>query len=104
MPLGRRIPSACGPGGYGESESSASEGESPAFSSASSDSDGSGGLVWPQQLVAAAGASPSGPGGAAGVATPAGPAKVFVKIKASHALKKKILRFRSGSLKVMTTV
>ncbi|KAH0504071.1 Dapper-like protein 3 [Microtus ochrogaster] len=104
VPLGRRIPSACGPGGYGESESSASEGESPAFSSASSDSDGSGGLVWPQQLVAAAGASPSGPGGAAGVATPAGPAKVFVKIKASHALKKKILRFRSGSLKVMTTV
>ncbi|KAL6080790.1 hypothetical protein STEG23_031726 [Scotinomys teguina] len=98
------MPSACGPGGYGESESSASEGESPAFSSASSDSDGSGGLVWPQQLVAAAGASPSGPGGAAGVATPAGPAKVFVKIKASHALKKKILRFRSGSLKVMTTV
>uniref|UniRef100_A0A8C2L7K1 Dishevelled-binding antagonist of beta-catenin 3 n=1 Tax=Cricetulus griseus TaxID=10029 RepID=A0A8C2L7K1_CRIGR len=64
------------------------------------------GLVWPQQLVAAAaaGGSPSGPGGAAGVATPAGPAKVFVKIKASHALKKKILRFRSGSLKVMTTV
>lgn len=107
VPLGRRVPSSsgCGPGGgYGESESSASEGESPAFSSASSDSDGSGGLVWPQQLVAAAGASPSGPGGAAGVATPAGPAKVFVKIKASHALKKKILRFRSGSLKVMTTV
>lgn len=104
VPLGRRMPSGCAPGGYGESESSASEGESPAFSSASSDSDGSGGLVWPQQLVAAAGASPSGPGGAAGGGTPAGPAKVFVKIKASHALKKKILRFRSGSLKVMTTV
>ncbi|XP_016068022.1 PREDICTED: dapper homolog 3 [Miniopterus natalensis] len=84
------------------SESSASEGESPAFSSASSDSDGSGGLVWPQQLVAATAAS--GPGGGAGGGAPAGPAKVFVKIKASHALKKKILRFRSGSLKVMTTV
>ncbi|XP_004381853.1 dapper homolog 3 [Trichechus manatus latirostris] len=99
-PLGRRGPS--GGGGYGESESSASEGESPAFSSASSDSDGSGGLVWPQQLVAATAAS--GPGGGAGGGAPAGPAKVFVKIKASHALKKKILRFRSGSLKVMTTV
>ncbi|XP_060042093.1 dapper homolog 3 isoform X3 [Erinaceus europaeus] len=98
-PLGRRGPGGGGAGGYGESESSASEGESPAFSSASSDSDGSGGLVWPQQLVAA-----SGPGGAAGAGAPAGPAKVFVKIKASHALKKKILRFRSGSLKVMTTV
>ncbi|XP_026164208.1 dapper homolog 1 [Mastacembelus armatus] len=31
-------------------------------------------------------------------------AKPFVKIKASHNLKKKILRFRSGSLKLMTTV
>nr|XP_044989845.1 dapper homolog 3 [Jaculus jaculus] len=99
-PLGRRAPPGVGGGGYGESESSASDGESPAFSSASSDSDGSGGLVWPQQLVAAS----SGPGGGAGAGTPAGPAKVFVKIKASHALKKKILRFRSGSLKVMTTV
>ncbi|XP_075393135.1 dapper homolog 3 isoform X2 [Tenrec ecaudatus] len=105
-PLGRRGPPGGGGGGgagvYGESESSASEGESPAFSSASSDSDGSGGLVWPQQLVAATAAS--GPGGGAGGGAPAGPAKVFVKIKASHALKKKILRFRSGSLKVMTTV
>uniref|UniRef100_A0A8C4L8J6 Dishevelled binding antagonist of beta catenin 3 n=1 Tax=Equus asinus asinus TaxID=83772 RepID=A0A8C4L8J6_EQUAS len=102
-PLGRRGPPGGGVGGgYGESESSASEGESPAFSSASSDSDGSGGLVWPQQLVAATAAS--GPGAGAGGGAPAGPAKVFVKIKASHALKKKILRFRSGSLKVMTTV
>ncbi|XP_076605565.1 dapper homolog 1 [Chaetodon auriga] len=30
--------------------------------------------------------------------------KAFIKIKASHNLKKKILRFRSGSLKLMTTV
>ncbi|KAE8290418.1 Dapper-like protein 1 Frodo 1 [Larimichthys crocea] len=30
--------------------------------------------------------------------------KTFVKIKASHNLKRKILRFRSGSLKLMTTV
>lgn len=58
--------------------------------------------MWPQQLVAATAAS--GPGAGAGGGAPAGPAKVFVKIKASHALKKKILRFRSGSLKVMTTV
>ncbi|XP_029780184.1 dapper homolog 3 [Suricata suricatta] len=101
-PLGRRGPTGGVGGGYGESESSASDGESPAFSSASSDSDGSGGLVWPQQLVAATAAS--GAGGGAGSGAPAGPAKVFVKIKASHALKKKILRFRSGSLKVMTTV
>ncbi|XP_055993051.1 dapper homolog 3 isoform X1 [Sorex fumeus] len=101
-PLGRRGPA--GGGADGESESSASDGESPAFSSAaSSDSDGSGGLVWPQQLVAATAAA-AGPGAAAGGGAPAGPAKVFVKIKASHALKKKILRFRSGSLKVMTTV
>lgn len=31
-------------------------------------------------------------------------AEAFIKIKASHNLKKKILRFRSGSLKLMTTV
>ncbi|XP_038623568.1 LOW QUALITY PROTEIN: dapper homolog 3 [Tachyglossus aculeatus] len=100
---GRRGPAAYGGLGYGDSESSLSEGESPAFSSGSSDTDGSGGgLVWPQQLapqlVAAAGPGGAGPGGTAGQP------KVFVKIKASHALKKKILRFRSGSLKVMTTV
>ncbi|XP_056652248.1 dapper homolog 3 isoform X2 [Monodelphis domestica] len=105
---GRRAPPLGSVGGsyggsygpaYGESESSASDAESLAFSSASSDSEGSGGgLVWPQQLAAAsAAAGPAGgPGGPQG--------KVFVKIKASHALKKKILRFRSGSLKVMTTV
>ncbi|XP_049643215.1 LOW QUALITY PROTEIN: dapper homolog 3 [Suncus etruscus] len=113
-PLGRRGPAGGGGAGWlgrrlrRRSESSASDGESPAFSSASSDSDGSGGLVWPQQLVAAttaaAAAAAAGPGPGVGGGTPAGPAKVFVKIKASHALKKKILRFRSGSLKVMTTV
>uniref|UniRef100_A0A3B4T225 Dishevelled-binding antagonist of beta-catenin 1 n=1 Tax=Seriola dumerili TaxID=41447 RepID=A0A3B4T225_SERDU len=41
--------------------------------------------------------------GGGGEMTPA-QAKAFVKIKASHNLKKKILRFRSGSLKLMTTV
>uniref|UniRef100_A0A8C2WXH8 Uncharacterized protein n=1 Tax=Cyclopterus lumpus TaxID=8103 RepID=A0A8C2WXH8_CYCLU len=80
----------------GESESSMSEADSPESSSLSSDSDESGGLVWPQQLPPQLSLpSPSAP--------PLQP-KAFVKIKASHALKKKILRFRTGSLKVMTTV
>ncbi|CAM4619138.1 unnamed protein product [Lepidochelys kempii] len=82
---------------YGDSESSLSEGGSPAFSTGSSDTDESSGLVWPQQLSPQLVAS-AGPGQAGGRP------KVFVKIKASHALKKKIMRFRSGSLKVMTTV
>ncbi|XP_060765310.1 dapper homolog 1 [Neoarius graeffei] len=97
--------SVCRPeGGYkhsgpGEWESSLSEGESPGSSSMSSDSDESGGLVWPQQLAPPL-APPSPP-------TPSGAplqSKALVKIKASHALKKKILRFKTGSLKVMTTV
>ncbi|XP_071317307.1 dapper homolog 3-like [Trachinotus anak] len=85
--------------GQGESESSMSEADSPDSSSLSSDSDESGGLVWPQQLPPQLSLpSPPAPPGA-----PMQP-KAFVKIKASHALKKKILRFRTGSLKVMTTV
>ncbi|KAM9347996.1 uncharacterized protein ABDE67_010064 [Symphorus nematophorus] len=85
--------------GQGESESSMSEADSPDSSSLSSDSDESGGLVWPQQLPPQLSLpSPPAPHGA-----PLQP-KAFVKIKASHALKKKILRFRTGSLKVMTTV
>lgn len=85
--------------GQGESESSTSEADSPDTSSLSSDSDESGGLVWPQQLPPQLSLpSPPAPAGA-----PLQP-KAFVKIKASHALKKKILRFRTGSLKVMTTV
>ncbi|XP_020511278.1 dapper homolog 3 [Labrus bergylta] len=88
-----------------ESESSMSEVYSPASSSLSSDSDESGGLVWPQQLPPrlASTSSSSSPSPQATANAPAQP-KAFVKIKASHALKKKILRFRSGSLKVMTTV
>lgn len=83
----------------GESESSMSEADSPDSSSLSSDSDESSGLVWPQQLPPQLSVpSPPAPAGA-----PLQP-KAFVKIKASHALKKKILRFRTGSLKVMTTV
>lgn len=82
----------------GESESSMSDADSPDSSSLSSDSDESG-LVWPQQLPPQLSLpSPPAPPGA-----PQHP-KAFVKIKASHALKKKILRFRTGSLKVMTTV
>ncbi|XP_057695553.1 dapper homolog 3-like isoform X1 [Corythoichthys intestinalis] len=89
-----------------ESSSSMSEVYSPASSSLSSDSDESGGLVWPQQLpprLATTSSSSSPTAQAASTNPPAQP-KAFVKIKASHALKKKILRFRSGSLKVMTTV
>lgn len=88
-----------------ESESSMSEVYSPPSSSLSSDSDESGGLVWPQQLPPrlASTSSSSSPSPQASTITSAQP-KAFVKIKASHALKKKILRFRSGSLKVMTTV
>ncbi|KAM9852974.1 dapper homolog 3-like [Aulostomus maculatus] len=88
-----------------ESESSMSEVYSPASSSLSSDSDESGGLVWPQQLPPrlATTSSSSSPSPQAS-ANPRAQPKAFVKIKASHALKKKILRFRSGSLKVMTTV
>ncbi|XP_029427261.1 dapper homolog 3 isoform X2 [Rhinatrema bivittatum] len=103
---GRQAPPVCEPEDevrgfaapcYGESGSSLSEAESPAFSSCSSDTDESGGLVWPQQLSPQV-VSSTGPGNSGGQP------KVFVKIKASHALKKKIMRFRTGSLKVMTTV
>lgn len=88
-----------------ESESSMSEVYSPASSSLSSDSDESGGLVWPQQLPPrlASTSSSTSPSPQAAANAPSQP-KAFVKIKASHALKKKILRFRSGSLKVITTV
>uniref|UniRef100_A0A3Q4BX41 Dishevelled-binding antagonist of beta-catenin 3a n=1 Tax=Mola mola TaxID=94237 RepID=A0A3Q4BX41_MOLML len=43
-------------------------------------------------------------GGAARQEVSPAPTKAFIKIKASHNLKKKILRFRSGSLKLMTTM
>ncbi|KAM3874979.1 dapper homolog 3-like [Diretmus argenteus] len=105
-----RAPLCQGEEGYagvapGESESSMSEVYSPASSSLSSDSDESGGLVWPQQLPPrlASSSSSSSPSPQASANASSQP-KAFVKIKASHALKKKILRFRSGSLKVMTTV
>ncbi|XP_012869404.1 PREDICTED: dapper homolog 1 [Dipodomys ordii] len=83
---------------FGDSESSVSDGEFVGESTSTSDSEESGGLIWSQFVQT--------------LPVPAvaaqdlrrHPAKAFVKIKASHNLKKKILRFRSGSLKLMTTV
>ncbi|XP_066536620.1 dapper homolog 1 [Hoplias malabaricus] len=82
---------------FGDSESSASEADFVAESSTSSDSEGSAGVNWPQFSQASAGSTLTREMTSA-------QAKAFVKIKASHNLKKKILRFRSGSLKLMTTV
>ncbi|XP_013377468.1 PREDICTED: dapper homolog 1 [Chinchilla lanigera] len=79
---------------FGDSESSVSEGEFVGESTTTSDSEESGGLIWSQFVQTLPIQT---------VATP-NPTKTFVKIKASHTLKKKILRFRSGSLKLMTTV
>lgn len=76
---------------FGDSESSASEAEYVEESSTSSDSECSSGVNWPQFSQTPHEMSSA-------------QAKAFVKIKASHNLKKKILRFRSGSLKLMTTV
>lgn len=76
---------------FGDSESSASEAEFVAESTTSTDSEGSSGVNWPQYSQASHDMTSA-------------QAKAFVKIKASHNLKKRILRFRSGSLKLMTTV
>ncbi|XP_006632347.2 dapper homolog 1 isoform X1 [Lepisosteus oculatus] len=81
---------------FGDSESSLSEVDFVGESTTSSDSDESGGLVWPQFGQSIGPVVPS--------EVTSAQAKAFVKIKASHNLKKKILRFRSGSLKLMTTV
>lgn len=81
---------------FGDSESSLSEVEFVGESTTSSDTDESGGLIWSQFVHTLPMQTPT----AAALQT----AKAFVKIKASHNLKKKILRFRSGSLKLMTTV
>ncbi|CAI9595852.1 unnamed protein product [Staurois parvus] len=82
---------------FGDSESSLSEVEFVGESTTSSDTDESGGLIWSQFVHTLPMQTPT----AAALQTTA---KAFVKIKASHNLKKKILRFRSGSLKLMTTV
>ncbi|XP_051872138.1 dapper 1-B-like, partial [Pristis pectinata] len=82
---------------FGDSESSLSEVDFVGETTSSSDSDESGALVWPQFAQS----QPAQPSTAE---LKKSPPKAFVKIKASHNLKKKILRFRSGSLKLMTTV
>ncbi|XP_067847627.1 dapper homolog 1 [Heptranchias perlo] len=82
---------------FGDSESSLSEVDFVGETTSSSDSDESGALVWPQFAQ-------SRPVQASTAELKKSPPKAFVKIKASHNLKKKILRFRSGSLKLMTTV
>ncbi|XP_039074596.1 dapper homolog 1 isoform X2 [Hyaena hyaena] len=83
---------------FGDSESSVSEGEFAGDSTSSSDSEESGGLIWSQFVQTLPIQAVAGPD------LHSNPTKTFVKIKASHNLKKKILRFRSGSLKLMTTV
>ncbi|XP_012511570.1 PREDICTED: dapper homolog 1 isoform X2 [Propithecus coquereli] len=83
---------------FGDSESSVSEGEFVGESTTTSDSEESGGLIWSQFVQTLPIQTVTGPG------LRNNPTKAFVKIKASHNLKKKILRFRSGSLKLMTTV
>ncbi|XP_069063566.1 dapper homolog 1 [Pleurodeles waltl] len=82
---------------FGDSESSLSEVEFVGESTTSSDSEESGGLIWSQFVQTL-------PMQTATATELQKTAKAFVKIKASHNLKKKILRFRSGSLKLMTTV
>ncbi|CAH6840709.1 dapper homolog 1 isoform X2 [Phodopus roborovskii] len=83
---------------FGDSESSVSEGEFVGESTSSSDSEESGGLIWSQFVQTLPLQTVTAPD------LHTCPTKTFVKIKASHNLKKKILRFRSGSLKLMTTV
>ncbi|XP_070776581.1 dapper homolog 1 [Enoplosus armatus] len=85
---------------FGDSESS--EEEYVEESTTTSDTEESGG--------GGAGGGTGGMGrgwsqlGAAGQEMTSAQTKAFIKIKASHNLKKKILRFRSGSFKLMTTV
>ncbi|XP_008837728.1 dapper homolog 1 [Nannospalax galili] len=83
---------------FGDSESSVSEGEFVGESTTTSDSEESGGLIWSQFVQTLPIQTVTAPD------LHSHPTKTFVKIKASHNLKKKILRFRSGSLKLMTTV
>ncbi|XP_006864701.1 PREDICTED: dapper homolog 1 [Chrysochloris asiatica] len=83
---------------FGDSESSVSEGELVGESTTTSDSEESGGFIWSQFVQTLPLQTVTAPD------LHSHPTKTFVKIKASHNLKKKILRFRSGSLKLMTTV
>ncbi|XP_052041654.1 dapper homolog 1 isoform X2 [Apodemus sylvaticus] len=83
---------------FGDSESSVSEGDFVGESTTTSDSEESGGLIWSQFVQTLPIQTVTAPD------LHTRPTKTFVKIKASHNLKRKILRFRSGSLKLMTTV
>ncbi|XP_078133658.1 dapper homolog 1 [Sander vitreus] len=90
---------------FGDSESSSSSSggggeEEESDATGDTEESGGGGTGRGRSLLAAAAAN----GGAAKREMTPAQAKAFVKIKASHNLKKKILRFRSGSLKLMTTV
>lgn len=105
--------------GHGRGGSSGGDSSSDSDSGDEDDEEdeGQGGLGWARFVQGASGPEQlprHGHGhGHAGATTNAGaPAarasattgRAVVKIKASHTLKKKILRFRSGSLKLMTTV
>ncbi|XP_041668195.1 dapper homolog 1 [Cheilinus undulatus] len=83
---------------FGDSESSGDEyvDESAATSDTEESGGGGAGRGW-SHLEAAGGR-------ATGQEVTSAQTDAFVKIKASHTLKKKILRFRGGSLKLMTTV
>lgn len=85
---------------FGDSESSQDEYVEDSSTSSDTEESGGGGAGG-----GAGGGGRSQPGlkAAAQGVSPA-QAKTCVKIKASHNLKKKILRFRSGSLRLMTTV
>ncbi|XP_072896044.1 dapper homolog 1 isoform X1 [Hemitrygon akajei] len=82
---------------FGDSESSLSDVDIVGETTSSSDSDENSALVWSQFTQ-------SRPAQKSAAELKKSPPKAFVKIKASHNLKRKILRFRSGSLKLMTTV
>lgn len=83
---------------FGDSESSTEEYVEESTTTSDTEESGGGGAGGRWGQVGALGAR------AAGQKMSPAEAKAFVKIKASHNLKKKILRFRSGSLKLMTTV
>ncbi|XP_008275354.1 dapper homolog 1 [Stegastes partitus] len=81
---------------FGDSESSEEEEVEESTTTSDTEESGGGGMGRGRGQSRAAGVRAAG--------QEATQAKAFVKIKASHNLKKKILRFRSGSLKLMTTV
>uniref|UniRef100_I3K0Y0 Dishevelled-binding antagonist of beta-catenin 1 n=1 Tax=Oreochromis niloticus TaxID=8128 RepID=I3K0Y0_ORENI len=83
---------------FGDSESSEEEYVEESTNTSDTEESGGGGMGRGRGQLGGAGVR------ATGQEMTSAQAKAFVKIKASHNLKKKILRFRSGSLKLMTTV